>query len=641
MNVVERFSSVRSKILRTSIAGAIVFSSLAGGSVSAPQDIELAKLGTFTTGAFDEGASEIVAYDPSTQRLFVVNAQAARIDVLDISDPTAPALHSSIDVTPYGEVANSVDVHDGVVAVAVQNAVKTDHGMAVFFDTDGNFLSAVKVGALPDMITFTPGGKRVLVANEGEPNDDYTVDPEGSVTIIDLSGGAANLTQSSVRTADFEQFNNRVLDPSIRIFGPNASVAQDLEPEYITISDDSEIAWVTLQENNAIGVLDIAAAKFTELVGLGFKDHNAPGNGLDASDRDNAINIARWPFKGMYLPDGIASYRISDVTYLVTANEGDVREYDGFAEAARIGSLTLDPVAFPNASALKQNTALGRLNVTKTLGDEDGDGDFDELYSFGARSFSIWSSDGSLVYDSGKDFEQVTANLFPANFNSSNTNNTLDNRSDDKGPEPEGVVIGKVGSRTYAFIGLERIGGIMIYDITNPVRPCFVQYFNDRDFSGDPEAGTAGDLGPEGLVFIEGKDSPTGKPLLVVGNEVSGSTSIYAISKVLGKESVEDFENNEASSLAGIPNQVSLHQNYPNPFNPNTSIRFSLPEVAHVTIKIFNLMGQEVMTLVDGHQEAGTHALAFQATSLSSGTYFYRMDVNGVVRQVRQLMFLK
>lgn len=642
MHVVERFSSVRNKILRSCLTGALIFTGLTGASAIAQHDIELTKLGTFTTGAFDEGASEIVSYDPGTQRLFVINAQAARVDVLDISDPTAPALHSSIDVTPYGEVANSVDVHDGVVAVAVQNAVKTDRGMAVFFDADGNFLSAVEVGALPDMITFTPGGKRVLVANEAEPNDEYTVDPEGSVTIIDISGGVANLTQSSVHTADFTQFNNRVLDPSIRIFGPNASVAQDLEPEYITISDDSEIAWVTLQENNAIGVLDIAAAKFTALVGLGFKDHNSPGNGLDGSDRDNAINIARWPLHGMYLPDGIASYRISDVTYLVIANEGDVREWDGFAEPARVGSLTLDPTAFPNAADLKQNAKLGRLNVTKTLGDTDGDGDFDELYSFGARSFSIWSADGNLVYDSGKEFEQIAATAFPATFNSSNTNNTLDNRSDDKGPEPEGVVLGKIGSRTYAFIGLERIGGVMVYDITNPVRPRFVQYFNDRNFAGDPAAGTAGDLGPEGLIFIEGKDSPTGKPLLVVGNEISGTTSIYAINRVLNKESAEEFENNnEELSIAEIPNEISLHQNYPNPFNPSTSIRFGLPEAAHVTIKIFNLMGQEVITLVDGRQEAGTHTVAFQPTTLSSGTYFYRMDVNGIVRQMRQLTLLK
>jgi len=551
MHVVERFSSVRSKIVRPCLAGALILTSLTGAPATAQQSIELAKIGTFTTGAFDVGASEIVAYDPSTQRLFVINAQAARVDVLDVSDPTAPTLHSSIDVTPYGAVANSVDVHDGVVAVAVQNAVKTDRGMAVFFDTDGNFLSAVKAGALPDMITFTPGGKRVLVANEGEPDDDYVIDPEGSVTIIDISGGADKVTQKSVRTADFRQFNNRELDPSIRIFGPNASVAQDLEPEYIAVSSDSKLAWVTLQENNAIGILDIEKAEFTTLVGLGFKDHNFPGNGLDASDRDNAINIARWPVKGMYLPDGIATYRSSGTSFLVTANEGDVREYDGFAEASRIGSLNLDPAAFPDAADLKQNAKLGRLNVTKTLGDTGGDSDFDELYSFGARSFSLWTADGHLIYDSGKDLEQITATAFPANFNCSHTNNTFDNRSDDKGPEPEGVVLGKVGSRTYAFIGLERISGIMVYDITNPFRPRFVQYFNDRDFAGDPAAGTAGDLGPEGLIFIEAKDSPTGKPLLVVGNEVSGTTTIYAISKILNSESAEELSIDEQEAKAG------------------------------------------------------------------------------------------
>ncbi|MEZ4518076.1 MAG: hypothetical protein R3C44_15065 [Chloroflexota bacterium] len=68
-----------------------------------------------------------------------------------------------------------------------------------------------------------------------------------------------------------------------------------------------------------------------------------------------------------------------------------------------------------------------------------------------------------------------------------------------------------------------------MFDITHPRAPQFIQYINSRDFSGDPEAGTAGDLGPEGIVFISRADSPTHTPLLAVGNEVSGSIAIFEI----------------------------------------------------------------------------------------------------------------
>ncbi|MGH7599756.1 MAG: choice-of-anchor I family protein, partial [bacterium] len=541
------------------MAGALVISAIIANTAMAQSSIELKKVGTYATGVFDQGGSEIVAHDHKTQRLFVVNAQAARIHVVDISNPASPVALTPIDVTPYGAVANSVDVHDGVVAVAVQNAVKTDPGKVVFFNTKGQFLSMVQVGALPDILAFTSDGDEVLVANEAEPNDDYTIDPEGSVSIIYLERGARKVTQKNVRTVNFASFNNTTLDPSIRTFGPKATVAQDIEPEYIAVLDDSKLAWVTLQENNAIGVLDIKRAKFKKLIGLGFKDHNAANNGFDASDRDNTINIANWPVKGMYLPDGIAAYEFRDNSYIVTANEGDVREYPGFTESARIGSLALDPTAFPNATALKGNAKLGRLNITKQRGDADNDGDFDELYAFGTRSFSIRTANGKLVFDSGDDFERITAAAFPANFNASNTNNTFDNRSDDKGPEPEGVVLGKIGRRTYAFIGLERISGIMVYDITNPFDVRFIQYINTRDFSGDPAASAAGDLGPEGLIFIKAKHSPNGKPLLVVGNEISGTTGIYEINRALSKESEEEL------ATAELPKQIMLHQNYPNP----------------------------------------------------------------------------
>ena len=922
-----------------------------------PQSITLTPLGTYSAGQFDLGAAEIVAHDPKSQRLFVVNAQAATLDVLDIRNPADPVKITSLNMKPYGAVANSVVSFDGTIAVAVENNVKTDPGVVVFFDKKLEFVTKVTVGALPDMLVVSPDRNYLLVANEGEPNTNYSVDPEGSVSIIDLSRGVKKLAQSDVRNVNFASFNGAQLDSSIRIFGPGATVAQDMEPEYIAISADSKIAYVACQENNALAIIDIATATVKQLVGLGFKNHAettgrseiytfaqsglpsigttvagqeialggfsglffegidtvtgkyrflantdrgpnaeptgiirpfvlpnfkpeivrfeldratgaleiteriplqkspgvpltglpntalggnanlpyndevpvdllgnvlpldplgadlegvvvdpsdgsfwmvdeyrpaiyhfspagvlinrfvpqgtataagaAPGtfgtealpailaqrrqnrgfeaaawdagklyafvqspirnpmalgnaaltamrnirivefdpatlktrqfiyildnadlgpepntradkigdavslgngeflaverdddslpgdaiaaiekkiyrfnlvgatdvsaltgfigatgktvdqltiaemiannirpvekilhvdlvqagysgvqkveglaaidpwtiavindndftvasitihpdgsftrnyvpetiqlgiievlqNSFDASDRDAKINIRPWPVKGMYLPDAVTAYQVKGETYLVLANEGDAREYETFVEAVRVGagSVVLDPVKFPNATVLKNNSNLGRLNITSTLGRNPVTGVYEELYAFGARSFSIRNGAGALVYDSGDDFEWITALDYPANFNASNTSNDFDNRSDDKGPEPEGVVVGRVYGREYAFIGLERIGGVMIYDISDPQVPTFVDYVNRRDFAAPADASGVSDLGPEGLVLIEEDDSPNGKPLLVVGNEISGTTTIFQIDKV-------------------------------------------------------------------------------------------------------------
>lgn len=511
--------------------------------------IEIKFLGRYSSGIFgpDAAGAESLAHDPRTQRLFVVNVANATIDVLDIRKPKEPKFLFAIDLTPFGASANSIAVHKGIVAVAVQNQVKTNPGMAVFFDAHGGFLNAVEVGALPDMIVFTPDGEKVIVANEGEPNDEYTIDPEGSVSIIDISRGVRRIRQDDVVTADFKRFNNAKLDASIRIFGPNATVAQDLEPEYIAVSKDSKEAWVTLQENNAIAHLDIKRGRFTKLIGLGVKNHSRPGNELDASDRDNSINIANWPIKAFYLPDAIASYESRDKIFLVTANEGDTRDYDGYSEEERVKDLELDPVAFPNAADLKLDTKLGRLTVTTANGNTDGDDDFDEIYATGARSFSIWDERGRLVFDSGSDFERITADLFPNNFNAGNEANDFDTRSDNKGPEPEGVTIARINGTVYAFIALERIGGIMAYDITDPFDVKFVNYVNARNFTvpvcdeadepqdeceqGDTPSLAAGDLGAEVIRFIDADDSPTGKPLLAVASEISGTTSVFEIIK--------------------------------------------------------------------------------------------------------------
>ncbi|MES9944374.1 MAG: choice-of-anchor I family protein [Candidatus Thiodiazotropha sp.] len=530
-----------------SFAGALIADD---GKIS---DLNLSVVGQYHTRIFDDGAAEIVAHDPRNQRLFAINASAPSVDVLDINDPTNPQLISTIDVTQLGAGANSVAVHKGIVAVAIEADDKQAPGLVAFYDAlDLTLIDTVPVGALPDMVIFTPNGKYLLVANEGEPNDDYSVDPEGSISIIDLKHGVAH---AKVRTADFSKFNDQadaLREQGIRIFGPGASVAQDLEPEYITVSKNSRRAWVSLQEANALAVIDIRRAKVKRLLPLGTKDHSLPENALDVSNRDDMINIANWPIKGMYQPDAITSYKFRGRTFIVTANEGDSRDYDGFSEEERVKDLVLDPVAFPDAATLQADENLGRLKTTTVNGDSDGDGDYDEIYSYGARSFSIRNARGRLVYDSADDFERITAELLPDDFNSNNDeNDSFDSRSDDKGPEPEGVTVGKIEDRTFAFIGLERVGGIMVYDITNPHQVRFVEYLNNRDFSVDaqlPDGSTnplVGDLGPEGITFIAEDDSPVDTPLLVVGNEASGTTTIYSIDVSEDEDEDEDEDDSE------------------------------------------------------------------------------------------------
>jgi hypothetical protein len=941
-----------------------------------PDSLNISKLGTYSVGIFSDVVSgaEISAHDPKSQRLFVVNGAQNHIEVLNIKNPSAPVKLFSIDCSPYGSQPNSVACNDGVVAVAMQAAVKTDAGKAVFFDIDGNLAGQVTVGALPDMITFSPNGRYVLVANEGEPSDDYQTDPEGSVSIIQPKFGKIKnpqgrgkvlaLKSATVRTAGFTAFNNATLDSSVRIFGPGASVAQDLEPEYITVAADSRTAYVTLQENNAIATIDLASATVTRIKGLGFKDHSlvdaitetftfkdaalpvigttvgnqaiklggfsglafegidevtgnykfitntdrgpngeptgvirpfllpdfspevvrfelnrdtgaltitqrialkrsdgttpitgrpnlqvaegtantayndetgvdllgntlavdpfggdfegivvdptdgsfwmcdeyrpaiyhfnssgilidrfvpigtaaaagqedgyygtevlpaviaqrrqnrgfegialyggkiyafvqsparnpvsasngslnalqnvrlvemdttthvtrqfiytldnanlggdpntradkigdmvSMGNGdflaverdddsvrdgdaantiekkiyrfnltnatdvssmsgligmtgktvdqltvaemlansitpvmktlqvdlvaagydnvqkveglalvdpftlavindndfqvagitinnttgtftlnsgynpepivlglidmqsnsLDASDKDNVINIRPWPVKGMYLPDTIGSFKVGKRTYLVTANEGDSRDYAGFSEESRVKDLTLDPVAFPLWATLRKDSNLGRLKVTKTLG-KNSDNKYSELYSFGGRSFSIWNDAGEQVFDSGDLIEQIIAAdpVYGAIFNAGHTNVTRDDRSDDKGPEPEALAIGEIKGSVYAFLGLERISGFMTFDITDPTSPRFLGYINNRDPNTTPALGVGGDVGPEGLLFIEAKDSPTRKPMLAISNEVSSTVTFYNIDWIRG-----------------------------------------------------------------------------------------------------------
>lgn len=841
----------------------------------AAQTPMLKHLSTYHSNVFDEGAAEIVVYDADNNQIYSTNANDNSITILDFSDPTNLKKVKDVDCTLYGDGVNSVTYYNGYIAVACEGDEADVNGTIVFFDKDGNYVADVQAGFLPDMVTFTPDGQKVIVACEGEPNDDYSVDPEGSVTVIDVSGGINNVSQANVTNITFESFEGNV-PAGVRVFGPtkawtddfqntddslefyyvysdnryplihetfentedslnnlevisytsnkdwiyksfrgdhfaeingfgadvpsadimvlpafdgtgfdtvifsfssaknfsgdgltihissdydgqgdpgntgtwteitsmatlspgsyedtysgdiditsyvgtstyiaftyqstgttsgtgsvyqiddilvegitdggfdsktweygdyrddyfaeanafstndpahtmlfvevpeipeyynNAyfafttasnysgggfkvwlynetadqltdityqlnlssggfnevrdsfdisdyladeitivfeywgmagagnsmgwqiddidvfttelSVAANLEPEYITVSDDSKTAYAFCQENNAVVIIDLSNNSIVGMLPLGTKDHNATGNGLDASNKDDKINIANWPVNGMYLPDAAAYKTINGSGYLLTANEGDAREYiyegvsesecyrrggydydDGeclaYIDETRVEDLDLDETAFPDAANLQLEENLGRLKVTTEWGDTDGDGDYDELYSYGARSFTIWdASNASVVFDSGDEFEQWAAKYYPDGFNATNDENGYDDRSDDKGTEPEAITTGDFQDSVYAFIGFERMGGIIVYNITDPANSRPIQYLNNRDFdeSVDIESEDAGDLGPECIVYIT--DDNTNKDYIVVANEVSGSVSVY------------------------------------------------------------------------------------------------------------------
>ncbi len=453
------------------------------------------------------GAAEISAYDSDTKKLFVVNNSATnKIDVIDLSNITTPVISTSINLTTFNGSANSVAVSNGKLAVALEAVpAKQDAGSILVFNTTTLALIAnIPVGALPDMVTFSPDGSLILSANEGEPNDTYTNDPMGSISIIQVNN---NYTAT---TLDFSGFANQIAglrNGGFRVINPNGNFAQDIEPEYITISEDSKTAWVTLQENNGIARVDLQSKTISNIFPLGAKDYSIEGNGIDVSDQDVAVNFANWNVKGFYMPDAIASYSVNSVPYVITANEGDAREYTGLNEIKRVSTsaVVLDATLFPNATLLKTNTQLGRLNITTKNGDIDNDGDIDVLYGFGSRSFSIWNGNtGIQVFDSKNQLDQEAKN---AGFYD-------DARSDDKSVEPETVLVTTMGNKQILFVGLERADAVAIYDVTNPNAAQFLKIIKVGD-------------APEGLLFVPANKSPNNKSMLIVSSENDGTVKIF------------------------------------------------------------------------------------------------------------------
>lgn len=499
--------------------------SLAGSATTpvASNDVVLVRLGSITGTV---AGAESIAFEGG--KVYATNVAGNAINVHSVSAAGTLVNETPISLLGLPSYAtggvNSVDVKNGIIAVGYENADPTQAGFVALFNAaDNSLIKTIQVGILPDDVTFTPDGSKLLVANEGE-----ALSAQGTISIIDLSAGAANAVISN--TISFASLNGA--EAALRNRGlaiaPGQPAAGDIEPEYITISADGTRAYVTLQEVNAIAVIDLTnpmADRPLAIQPLGTIDRSLPGNALDTSDQDGGINLRNVDIVGLPQPDAVASFTVGGVTYLVTANEGDSRVNLSDSVRLSASSYILDPTRFPNAAAMKANADLGRLNVFSNLGDTDGDGDIDVIHTLGGRSISIFrqETDGSLtkVRETGGEFEAIIAANHPDIFNSNqNTaSSSRDSRSDDKGPEPEGVSIGVVGGRTYAFVGLERVGGYMVYDVTDPANARFVTY--------KPQTGA--DLGPETSTFVAAADSPTGQALLLSAQEISNSVTLYSV----------------------------------------------------------------------------------------------------------------
>ena len=464
------------------------------------------------------GTAEVSAYDAARGLVFILGAGG--VDALDLQTGALRFSLAGADVlTAPSAGGTSVAVHGDLLAVSYEGAEDGVKGTVALYTlaadgTGAAFVASISVGATPDQISFTPDGRRLLVAIEAEPNTNYTDndpagtlgDAPGGVMVINTDAGSEGYLDAEF--LGFEGFDAGTLRAAGVRIKEGATAAADLEPEYIVTSADGTRAYVAMQENNAIGVLDLTTNNWLGVYGLGYKDHSVEGNGIDPSNEDGGIDIRTVPVRGLYMPDGMASFEMGGKTYLVTANEGDAREYDAYEDVARVKDLVLDETAFGGAEAvalLQQDENLGRLNVSAVDGDIDGDGDIDVLYSLGARSMSIWeASDTGItqVWDSGDMLEQILAADFEDLLD--------DGRSDDKGPEPESVKLATVNGDLYAFLALERSDAMMMFRIDAP---------DQVSYAGT--VATGGDA-PEVIGIIA---DAFGGPILISPNEGDGVTT--------------------------------------------------------------------------------------------------------------------
>ena len=550
-------------------------------------------LSSYSTGYTDPegGVAEILKFNKENNCMYLVSGKTQTLDIVKVNAHGSTELVKKVDIAALGTAngfsagdITSVDVNTGrdLVAIAVQNADYTDNGVIVTLDYEGNFVAKYEAGVQPDMVTFSPNGNCILSANEGEPREGYeATDPMGSVTVVDLNS-------KTVQTITFETFDSsraQLVENGV-LLKSGAAPSVDLEPEFIAVSSDSKTAYVTLQENNAVAALDLTSGTWKYVKGLGFKDHSAEGNALDL-DQDGKIDIRNEAVYGVYMPDGISVVTIGGKDYLITANEGDAREWGDYE------NIDSDKLVLSDGE--KAGKKIEYLDTSKTDGLESG-----KTYILGGRSFSIWNADTlKQVFDSGDDFEVITAAEFPEHFNSGHDEAGLDKRSHKKGVEPESVSVLETNGKIYAIVGLERMGGIMVYDISDPDKAVYADYLNVRGFSETvTDLDCLGDLGPEGICTISAEDSPTGNAMILVANEISGTVTVAQIEKV-----VLDDNDNSGSSGNGSSGGSS---------NPSSGTsKDDKVEIDFVDVKDSAYYAMAVQWAVENGITSGTSATTF------------------------------
>ncbi len=529
----------------------------AAGQLPAQADeatMKITEISSITSGD-GEGSAEIATYHAGSKRIFATNGVKNTIDIFDISDVANPKKVGSVELSPYGNDVTSVASGKDVVVAVVHVSEKfsatgvptTSNGKIVVFDTTGKVLSSPDVlGVLPDSVTFAPNGTTALVAIEGQPvcakddpataakeDADYTKasDPVGGVTVVDLSNPAAPVLEF----AGFDQFTvSEMRAKGIAVSSVINNVSKDFEPEFVT-AIDNDYAYVTIQEANAIGRLNIQTATFESITRAFESKHSRVAR--DTSDRDGGAGPRTYAnVVGASQPDGIAGFKMGSGYYFVTANEGDAREYTCLNDDLRGAALKVDPRRFPDWKTLSGSAALGRAKVNPTMGDKDGDGDIDTIHLRGSNSMTMYRN-GLVIWDSGDLLDQIQIAAFGvANINGSHSlssdkstvNYVGQDRSDDKGAEPEGVAVGMVGDRRIAVLGLERMTALAVFDITQPRSPVFIEWLQMLPTKATP-AKDVKHWSPEGIVFVAADKSPSGKALIITSYELSGSLSIHQI----------------------------------------------------------------------------------------------------------------
>lgn len=554
---------------------------------------EIANYNTLSGANKDGGVAEIVKYNKYNQTMYLVSGVNQSLHIIDLNnldsngylDLSAKKIVTlaTLGINDAGDIT-SVDVSpDGQeIAIAIQHQDYKENGYIARLSAEGDLISIASAGIQPDMITYSPDGSLILTANEGEPRegyDDGAIDPKGSIT-------ALTTATNEVNDIDFSGFDSpearNALVANNVIIKKNTAPSLDFEPEYITISNDSLTAYVTLQEANSIATVDLTTKQVTRVDSLGFKDYSSGNNKIDLYKKEDTINITNNDeFLGVYMPDGIASYQVNGKTYLLTANEGDSREWGNYI----------------NEVEEKYGESKSKI-VTIDTSDYDGFDDLSKKYLFGGRSFSIIdASTMTLISDSGGEFEEITAKLLPDYFNCSNDDISFKDRSGKKGPEPEDVKTMVIDNVPYAFIGLERIGGVMMYDISNPADPIYFDYLNLRDFNDN----IAGSVSPEGLCTISAQDSPTNKPLLLIANEVSGDVNVIEIAGQPYKHTLT-LDNNELSLTVGQATELKVNYDGYKKLTV-TSDNEEIVSVNDLTITAKN-SGVATITVSDGDVEA-------------------------------------